>query len=138
MSEQPIARASDHEVLPVPGAEPVVPASTPARSVTRDVILELRGIHTYYGKIHALQGIDLDVHDGEIVTLIGSNGAGKTTTLKTISGLLHPRDGTVRFAGGVALAAGIEDEKVGVAVGKLLPVAVLGDGIDRKILLQHL
>ena len=67
--------------------------------MTGEVILELRGVHTYYGKIHALQGIDLDVREGEIVTLIGSNGAGKTTTLKTISGLLHPREGTVRFAG---------------------------------------
>jgi branched-chain amino acid transport system ATP-binding protein len=64
-----------------------------------DVILELRDVHTYYGKIHALQGIDLDVREGEIVTLIGSNGAGKTTTLKTISGLLHPRVGTVHFSG---------------------------------------
>ena len=64
-----------------------------------DVILELTGVHTYYGKIHALQGIDLNVREGEIVTLIGSNGAGKTTTLKTISGLLHPRTGNVSFRG---------------------------------------
>ena len=64
-----------------------------------DVILELRGVHTYYGKIHALQGIDIEVREGEIVTLIGSNGAGKTTTLKTISGLLHPRTGSVTFRG---------------------------------------
>jgi ABC-type branched-chain amino acid transport systems, ATPase component len=64
-----------------------------------EIVLELRGVHTYYGKIHALQGIDLDVREGEIVTLIGSNGAGKTTTLKTISGLLHPRTGTVQFRG---------------------------------------
>ena len=64
-----------------------------------DVVLELRGVHTYYGKIHALQGIDIEVREGEIVTLIGSNGAGKTTTLKTISGLLHPRTGTVSFRG---------------------------------------
>lgn len=64
-----------------------------------EVVLELRGVHTYYGKIHALQGIDLDVREGEIVTLIGSNGAGKTTTLKTISGLLHPRTGSVTFRG---------------------------------------
>ena len=70
-----------------------------ARALTGDVILELSGVHTYYGKIHALQGIDLDVREGEIVTLIGSNGAGKTTTLKTISGLLHPRVGTVKFDG---------------------------------------
>jgi branched-chain amino acid transport system ATP-binding protein len=67
--------------------------------VSGDVILELRGVHTYYGKIHALQGIDIEVREGEIVTLIGSNGAGKTTTLKTISGLLHPRTGSVSFRG---------------------------------------
>ena len=64
-----------------------------------DLVLELRDVHTYYGKIHALQGIDLEVREGEIVTLIGSNGAGKTTTLKTISGLLHPRTGSVSFRG---------------------------------------
>ncbi|HZY41042.1 MAG TPA: ABC transporter ATP-binding protein [Anaerolineae bacterium] len=62
-------------------------------------LLELRGVHTYYGRIHALQGIDLVVGLDEIVTLIGSNGAGKTTTLKTISGLLHPREGKVIFDG---------------------------------------
>jgi branched-chain amino acid transport system ATP-binding protein len=67
--------------------------------VSGDVILEMRGVHTYYGKIHALQGIDVEVREGEIVTLIGSNGAGKTTTLKTISGLLHPRTGSVSFRG---------------------------------------
>jgi branched-chain amino acid transport system ATP-binding protein len=66
---------------------------------TADVVLQLRDVHTYYGKIHALQGVDLEVHEGEIVTLIGSNGAGKTTTLKTICGLLHPREGTVHFRG---------------------------------------
>jgi branched-chain amino acid transport system ATP-binding protein len=66
---------------------------------TSEIVLELRDVHTYYGKIHALQGIDIEVRQGEIVTLIGSNGAGKTTTLKTISGLLHPRSGTVHFHG---------------------------------------
>ena len=64
-----------------------------------DVLLKLDGVHTYYGQIHSLQGITLEVHRGEIVTLIGANGAGKTTTLKTISGLLHPREGTVSFEG---------------------------------------
>jgi branched-chain amino acid transport system ATP-binding protein len=64
-----------------------------------DVVLELRDVQTFYGKIHALQGINVEVRDGEIVTLIGSNGAGKTTTLKTISGLLHPRSGSVHFQG---------------------------------------
>ena len=56
-------------------------------------------VHTYYGHIHALRGITITVERGEIVTLIGANGAGKTTTLKTISGLLHPRQGTVSFEG---------------------------------------
>jgi branched-chain amino acid transport system ATP-binding protein len=72
---------------------------SPSRPTIGEVVLELRGVETYYGKIHALQGIDLDVREGEIVTLIGSNGAGKTTTLKTISGLLHPRVGSVLFRG---------------------------------------
>ncbi|HEY7024884.1 MAG TPA: ABC transporter ATP-binding protein [Candidatus Limnocylindrales bacterium] len=62
-------------------------------------MLEMRGVHTYYGKIHALHGVDIVVNKGEIVTLLGSNGAGKTTTLKTISGLLHPRAGQVFFEG---------------------------------------
>jgi branched-chain amino acid transport system ATP-binding protein len=62
-------------------------------------ILSLNNVHTYYGHIHALQGISIDILPGEIVTLIGANGAGKTTTLKTISGLLHPRSGSVTFEG---------------------------------------
>jgi branched-chain amino acid transport system ATP-binding protein len=66
---------------------------------TSDVMLRMEDVHTYYGHIHALQGITMEVHRGEVVTLIGSNGAGKTTTLKTISGLLHPRQGSVIFEG---------------------------------------
>jgi len=62
-------------------------------------LLELQGIHTFYGHVHALQGISITVNAGEIVTLIGANGAGKTTTLKTICGLLHPKQGTIRFEG---------------------------------------
>jgi len=62
-------------------------------------LLELRDVHTYYGNIHALKGISLTVDEGEIVTLIGANGAGKSTTLKTISGLLRPRQGEVTFDG---------------------------------------
>jgi branched-chain amino acid transport system ATP-binding protein len=62
-------------------------------------LLEVDGLHTYYGNIHALQGVSLTVDQGEIVTLIGTNGAGKTTTLNTISRLLIPRQGTVRFDG---------------------------------------
>jgi branched-chain amino acid transport system ATP-binding protein len=62
-------------------------------------LLRLDDVHTYYGQIHALQGISMEVNRGEIVTLIGANGAGKTTTLKTVCGLLHPRQGTVTFDG---------------------------------------
>ena len=62
-------------------------------------MLEVKNIHAYYGHIHALRGISLTVDKGEIVTLIGANGAGKTTTLKTISGLLHPRDGEIWLDG---------------------------------------
>ena len=62
-------------------------------------MLELRNVHTYYGNIHALKGISLKVEQGEIVTLIGSNGAGKTTTLRTIQGLLRPREGQVLLEG---------------------------------------
>ena len=60
-------------------------------------ILELENIHTYYGEIHALKGVSLNVEEGEIVTLIGGNGAGKSTTLNTISGLLKPRRGSIRL-----------------------------------------
>jgi len=62
-------------------------------------MLHLQDVHTYYGHIHALKGISLEVQQGEIVTLIGSNGAGKSTTLKTISGLLHPRRGQILLNG---------------------------------------
>jgi branched-chain amino acid transport system ATP-binding protein len=62
-------------------------------------LLELKDVHTYYGAIHALRGVTLHVEEGEIVTLIGSNGAGKSTTLRTVSGLLRPRDGSIELEG---------------------------------------
>ena len=62
-------------------------------------MLEIRDIHTYYGHIHALQGISIEVQQGEVVTLIGSNGAGKSTTLNSISGLIHPSRGEILFNG---------------------------------------
>ncbi len=62
-------------------------------------LLEVENLHVYYGQIHALKGISLQVEPGKIVTLLGANGAGKSTTLKTISGLLRPRQGRVTLAG---------------------------------------
>jgi len=62
-------------------------------------MLEVENVHTYYGNIHALKGISLTVDKGEIVTLIGANGAGKSTTLKTLSGLLRPRQGFIHLDG---------------------------------------
>jgi branched-chain amino acid transport system ATP-binding protein len=62
-------------------------------------LLELTDVHTYYGAIHALRGVTMSIEEGEIVTLIGSNGAGKSTTLRTISGLLKPRQGEIVLRG---------------------------------------
>jgi branched-chain amino acid transport system ATP-binding protein len=62
-------------------------------------LLEVESIHSFYGNIHALRGVSLTVEEGEIVTLIGSNGAGKTTTLRSIHGILQPRDGRIVFRG---------------------------------------
>ncbi|MGH6880768.1 ABC transporter ATP-binding protein [Hypericibacter sp.] len=61
--------------------------------------LEVEGLHTYYGKSHILQGVGFEVHEGEIVTLLGRNGAGKTTTLRSLVGLTPARKGTVRVFG---------------------------------------
>lgn len=63
-------------------------------------LLEINNLHVYYGAIHALKGISLKVEEGQIVALIGANGAGKTTTLRTISGLLHPKEGSILYHGG--------------------------------------
>jgi branched-chain amino acid transport system ATP-binding protein len=62
-------------------------------------MLTLQDVHAYYGNIHALKGLTLQVEKGEIVTLIGANGAGKSTTIRTITGLLHPRRGQIRLEG---------------------------------------
>ena len=71
----------------------------PTGSADRNKVLELEDVHTYYGSIHAIKGVSLDVYDGEVVTLIGANGAGKSTTLRSINGLNHPREGRIRFQG---------------------------------------
>ena len=62
-------------------------------------MLKIDNLHVYYGAIHAIKGISLEVNQGEIVTLIGANGAGKSTALRTISGLLKPKEGTIAFEG---------------------------------------
>jgi branched-chain amino acid transport system ATP-binding protein len=62
-------------------------------------LLKVNNLHVFYGAIHAIKGITLEVNEGEIVTLIGANGAGKSTTLNTIAGLLKPRQGTIAFEG---------------------------------------
>jgi len=62
-------------------------------------LLTLENVHSYYGRIHALKGISLEINQGEIVTLIGANGAGKSTTLRTISGMMHPRQGRILLEG---------------------------------------
>jgi branched-chain amino acid transport system ATP-binding protein len=68
-------------------------------TASTEPMLVVENVHSYYGQIHALQGVTMTVAKGEVVTLIGANGAGKTTTLKTISGLLHARAGSVHFEG---------------------------------------
>ena len=62
-------------------------------------ILQVNDLHVYYGSIHAVKGVSFEVNEGEIVTLIGANGAGKSSVLNTISGLLHPKSGSVVFEG---------------------------------------
>src|SRR5487761_652 len=62
-------------------------------------LLEISGIDVFYGRVQAVRGASLEVDTGEVVALIGSNGAGKTTTLRTISGLIHPGAGTIKFDG---------------------------------------
>jgi branched-chain amino acid transport system ATP-binding protein len=80
------------------------------------VILELGDVHTYYGAIHALKGVSLNVREGEIVTMIGANGAGKSTTLRSINGLNHPRKGSISFQGkDITQAAPHDIVKMGIA-----------------------
>ena len=62
-------------------------------------MLELKNVHTYYGNIHALKGISIELSEGEIITLIGANGAGKSTTLMSICGIAPPRSGEIHFMG---------------------------------------
>jgi branched-chain amino acid transport system ATP-binding protein len=74
-------------------------AVTERRPTGDGAVLQVEDIHTYYGSIHALKGVTIEVREGEIVTLIGANGAGKSTTLRSVNGLNHPRKGRIRFQG---------------------------------------
>ena len=79
-------------------------------------MLEIKDIHVYYGAIHAIKGVSLTVRQGEIVTLIGSNGAGKSTTLRTVSGLLKPKEGDILFEGqSIAARPAQEIVKAGIS-----------------------
>ena len=66
---------------------------------TNDILLQLANVESSYGPVKAIRGVSLKVRKGEIATVLGSNGAGKSTILKTISGLMDPRKGTVEFKG---------------------------------------
>ena len=74
-------------------------SAAPVPAAGKEPLLRLDAVETYYGAIQALKGISLEVHEGEIVTLIGANGAGKSTTLRSINGLNHPRRGSIVFRG---------------------------------------
>jgi branched-chain amino acid transport system ATP-binding protein len=87
-------------------------------------LLEIENMHSYYGHIHALRGISLTVEEGEVVTLIGSNGAGKTTTLRSIHGILPPREGKIVFAG---------EEIQGVPAHELIGKGIAQSPEGRKI-----
>ncbi len=87
-------------------------------------LLEIENIHSYYGNIHALQGVSLTVEEGEVVTLIGSNGAGKTTTLRSIHGILPPREGKIVFDG---------EEIQGMPAHDMIPKGIAQSPEGRKI-----
>jgi branched-chain amino acid transport system ATP-binding protein len=95
-------------------------------------MLEIENIHTYYGNIHALKGVSLEVNAGEVVCLIGANGAGKTTTLKTISGLLQPREGTMRFQG-----EDLQEHKAHELVYHGISMVPEGRGVFAKLTVQE-
>ena len=90
-------------------------------------MLKIDDIHVYYGAIHAVKNVSFEVGDGEIVALIGANGAGKSTILKTVSGLMHPRQGTITFC----------DENIThTDACKLLPKGLAQVPEGRRIFLQ--
>ena len=90
-------------------------------------MLKVNDINVYYGAIHAIKGVSFEVKDGEIVTLIGANGAGKSTILKTISGLLHTKTGSVEF---------LDKSLAGVAPHKIVARGLAHVPEGRRVFLQ--
>ena len=90
-------------------------------------MLKVNGINVYYGSIHAIKDVSFEVHQGEIVTLIGANGAGKSTTLQTISGLLHSRTGSIEF---------LNENLMGVPAFKIVSRGLAQVPEGRRIFLQ--
>ena len=95
-------------------------------------LLEVNDIHTYYGNIHALKGVSFEVDSGEIIALIGANGAGKTTTLRTISGLMDPREGTVTYDG-----EDISSSRADTLVSKGISMVPEGRGVFAKLTVEE-
>ncbi len=98
-------------------------------------MISVNNIHTYYGHIHAVKGISFEVHQGEITALIGANGAGKSTTIKTICGLLHPREGSI-LLDGTPIHKLSAEKVVGLGVGlvpegrRVFPVLTVDENLD--------
>jgi branched-chain amino acid transport system ATP-binding protein len=95
-------------------------------------LLKVNDVHAYYGNIHALKGVSLEVNEGEIIALIGGNGAGKTTTLRTISGLMKPRVGSVTFAG-----ENLSQYRAHELVSKGIAMVPEGRGVFAKLTVQE-
>jgi branched-chain amino acid transport system ATP-binding protein len=112
-----------------------ITALRPAPDGSDQPLLALRDVRVNYGNIAAVQGLSLDVHQGEIVCLIGSNGAGKSTTLRTISGLLRPKEGRIVFDGrSIAGAAGHSIVKAGICQSpegrRIFPRMTVSENLD--------
>ena len=98
-------------------------------------MIVVENLHTYYGHIHAVKGISFEVRQGEITALIGANGAGKSTTIKTICGLLHPREGKIEL-NGTPIQRLAADQVVRLGVGyvpegrRVFPVMTVDENLD--------
>lgn len=95
-------------------------------------LLSVNEIHTFYGNIHALKGVSFEVDSGEIIALIGANGAGKTTTLRTICGLMEPRDGAVHYDG-----EDISTTRADLLVSKGISMVPEGRGVFAKLTVEE-